>query len=93
MISPPAWAKERLAGVGSERVLEDILPAGVGGEVVAPPVGAVGRVVTLDDAVVLRDAGVVEAGANGQLFFQVLDHVDLQQPLQRAFGVGICSRS
>src|SRR5262249_28975359 len=73
---------------GAEGALEDVLPPGAVTEIVTTPVGAVGRVVALEHAVVLGDPGAVEAGAGGVVVLEVGRHVHLQQALEGAVGAG-----
>ena len=71
-----------------ERMGEEILPARVGGEVVAAPVDDAALLVTLDQPVVARDAGAVEAGADDALLLQVLQEVDADHLLELRLQVG-----
>ena len=69
-------------------MLEQILPAGVAGEIVAAPQGAVGGVMAFEEAIVLGNAGIVEPGPNDVVLLLIAGHVDLQQPFEGAIAAG-----
>src|SRR5262249_36975085 len=85
---PPAIVAEASGPFAlGERMGEEVLLAGVAGEVITAPVDHSARLVPLDESVVARDARAVEAGPRHALLPDVPRHVHAQPLLQVALGL------
>lgn len=76
---------ERIVAVRSERMLQDVLLADAGREVVTHPESAERSLVPLDHAVVVRDAGLDEPCADYPVVGDVLTNVDADLDPLRQF--------
>ena len=72
---------------GAERMGEQVLPAGVAGEVVALPVDDVAGFMSFNQPIVSGDAGAVETRTGDTLLPDVLGDIDAEHLLQLFVGV------